>query len=176
MFKRLAIAVIIFTFSVIPAYAADTNTKVLFSPRGGISKELVRLYAEATRDIKVCMYSFVAKYQANALIAAHKRGVKVQVFLDKKLNYKKTGKAAAGSMSTILARAGIPVRYFTPVGGSMHHKFILVDGKTVVSGSYNLSNDAEFRSNEAMFFSTDEKIVAAFEAEFDKLWIIGKEH
>lgn len=162
---KIAIAVIIFALTVMPAQA---DTKVLFSPGGGTSKALINLYNGARSDIKVATYAFTAKYQANALIAAQQRGVKVQVFLDEKIGKQKT------SMSWVLAKAGVPLHYFTPVGGAMHHKFIIVDGKSVATGSYNLSNDAEFRSNEAMLFITDAGVVAAFVKEFDRLWNMGK--
>jgi len=174
MFKRMvrqahhkiAVAVIVLSLAVLPVHA---GTMVKFSPQGGIGPKLVRMYRGAKSDIKVAMYSLTVKGQANALIAAHKRGVKVQVILDDKLGHQKT------SMDQILVGAGIPVRYVGPSGGSMHHKFIIVDGKKLATGSYNLSDDAEYRSNEAMLFMTDKKVIAAFISEFDRLWNSGKQ-
>jgi phosphatidylserine/phosphatidylglycerophosphate/cardiolipin synthase-like enzyme len=78
-------------------------------------------------------------------------------------------------MSKILAVAGIPVRHVGPSGGSMHHKFIIVDGKLLATGSYNISNDAEDHSNEAMLFITDKKVIDSFAGEFDRLWQKGKQ-
>jgi len=163
---KIAVAFIVLSLAVLPVYA---DTTVKFSPQGGISKKLVRTYRGAKSDIKVAMYSLTVKGQANALIAAHKRGVKVQVILDTNLGRQKT------SMSKTLAGAGIPVRHFGPSGGSMHHKFIIVDGKSLATGSYNISNDAEDHSNEAMLFITDKKVITAFAGEFDKLWQKGKQ-
>ena len=95
--------------------------------------------------------------------------MKVQVILDTNLGRQKT------SMSKTLAGAGIPVRHVGPSGGSMHHKFIIVDGKSLATGSYNISNDAEDHSNEAMLFITDKKVITAFACEFDRLWQKGKQ-
>jgi len=146
------------------------NIKVLFSPKGGISKELLSMYKAATTDIKIAVFGFTTKYQAKGLIAARKRGVKVQVLLDKK-------NAERGySLGTFLAREGITVRYYTPPGGSMHHKFIIVDDKNLATGSYNLSNDAEFRNSESMLFTGNSNLVSAFKAEFDRLWKAGREN
>ena len=169
MFKRMvrqahhkiAVAFIVLSLAVLPVYA---DTTVKFSPQGGIGPKLVRMYRGAKSDIRVAMYSLTVKGQANALIAAHRRGVKVQVILDTNLGRQKT------SMSKTLAGAGIPVRHVGPSGGSMHHKFIIVDGKSLATGSYNISNDAEDHSNEAMLFITDIKVITCFAAEFDKLW------
>ena len=166
MFKQIAIALMVLIFTVTSVHA---DTTVKFSPEGGIGQKLVRMYRDAKSDIKVAMYSLTVKGQANALIAAHKRGVNVQVILDTNLGRQKT------SMSKILAVAGIPVRYVGPSGGSMHHKFIIVDGKSLATGSYNISNDAEYHSSEAMLFITDKKVIDSFAGEFDRLWQKGKQ-
>jgi mitochondrial cardiolipin hydrolase len=166
MFKQIVIALMVLIFTVTSVHAATT---VKFSPQGGIGPKLVRMYQGAKSDIKVAMYSLTVKGQANALIAAHRRGVKVQVILDTNLGRQKT------SMGKTLASAGIPVRHVGPSGGSMHHKFIIVDGKSLATGSYNISNDAEDHSNEAMLFITDKKVIAVFAGEFDKLWQKGKQ-
>jgi len=166
MFKRIAGAVIILSLAGLPVHA---DTTVKFSPQGGIGQKLVRMYRGAKSDIRVAMYSLTVKGQANALIAAHKRGVNVQVILDTNLGRQKT------SMGKVLAVAGIPVRHVGPSGGSMHHKFIIVDGKLLATGSYNISNDAEDHSNEAMLFITDKKVIDSFAVEFDRLWQKGKQ-
>ena len=174
MFKRMvrhahhkiAVAFIVLSLAVLPVYA---DTTVKFSPQGGIGPKLVRMYRGAKSDIRVAMYSLTVKGQASTLIAAHRRGVHVQVILDTNLGRQKT------SMSKTLASAGIPVRHVGPSGGAMHHKFIIVDGKSLATGSYNISNDAEDHSNEAMLFITDKKVIAAFAGEFDKLWQKGKQ-
>jgi phosphatidylserine/phosphatidylglycerophosphate/cardiolipin synthase-like enzyme len=145
------------------------NVKVLFSPKGGISKELLGMYKAAKTDIKIAVFSFTTKYQARGLIAAQKRGVKVQVLLDKK------NAERGSSLGPYLAREGITVRYYSAPGGSMHHKFIIVDDKNLATGSYNLSNDAEFRNSESMLFTSNTKLVSDFKAEFDQLWKAGRE-
>jgi len=166
MFKQIVIALMVLIFTVTSVHA---DTTVKFSPDGGIGNKLVKMYRGAKSDIKVAMYSLTVKGQANALITAHKRGVSVQVILDTNLGRQKT------SMGKVLAGAGIPVRHVGPSGGAMHHKFIIVDGKLLATGSYNISNDAEDHSNEAMLFITDKKVITAFAGEFDKLWQKGKQ-
>ena len=44
-------------------------SKVLFSPKGGISKELVRLTQAAAKEISVAAYVFSSKYLGNALVS-----------------------------------------------------------------------------------------------------------
>jgi len=43
--------------------------KVLFSPKGGISKELSRLTQAAAQEISVAAYAFSSKYLGNALVS-----------------------------------------------------------------------------------------------------------
>ena len=57
--------------------------KVLFSPQGGISKELSRLIKAAKVEIAVAAYAFSSKYLGNTLTAAQKRGVKIRIILDR---------------------------------------------------------------------------------------------
>ena len=55
----------------------------------------------------------------------------------------------------------------------MHHKYILIDGETVFSGSYNLSANAEQDSFEnAIIFEASRypAMVDAFEDNFEWLW------
>ena len=52
----------------------------------------------------------------------------------------------------------------------MHHKFMLIDGKTLVTGSYNFTNESEFRNNEAAIFTNNKALIQAFAAEFERLW------
>ena len=58
------------------------GTRVLFSPKGGTSKELARLIKAAKKEIVVAAYAFSSKYLGQALSAALKRGVKIRVLLD----------------------------------------------------------------------------------------------
>ena len=58
------------------------GTRVLFSPKGGTSKELARLIKAAKKEVMVAAYAFSSKYLGQALSAALKRGVPIRVLLD----------------------------------------------------------------------------------------------
>lgn len=81
--------------------------------------------------------------------------------------------------------AGIDVRFkyyayrwdFT-YAPQMHHKFMAVDGTTLYSGSYNLSDNAEHGTFENMMVlnaPTHAKLIAAFEGNFEDMWKTGRE-
>jgi phosphatidylserine/phosphatidylglycerophosphate/cardiolipin synthase-like enzyme len=144
--------------------ASTPGTRVIFSPKGGTSKELARLVKEAKKEIVVAVYAFSSKYLGQALSEALKRGVKIRIILDGD-NARKVY-----SINEWLAGEGIEVRYITVKGGNMHHKFILIDGKRLITGSYNFTNESEFRNYEAAIFTNNKALIQSFAAEFERLW------
>lgn len=83
-----------------------------------------------------------------------------------------------------VGQAGIDVRYkyyayrwnhsYAP---QMHHKYMVVDGSELFTGSYNLSDNAEHETFENMtWFAGPENaaLVAAFDANFAAMWETGR--
>ncbi|MDF1561962.1 MAG: phospholipase D-like domain-containing protein [Deltaproteobacteria bacterium] len=59
----------------------------------------------------------------------------------------------------------------------MHHKFMVVDGQTLVTGSYNLSDNAEHNTMENMLFfdvRTYPELVEAYVLNFEQIWNLGR--
>lgn len=54
-------------------------------------------------------------------------------------------------------------------GGIMHHKFCVIDNQLALSGSYNWTNNAEFRNNEDISIERDGSLVSKYTLEFKKL-------
>src|SRR5579863_9340578 len=59
------------------------DTQVHFSPKGGCQEALVQEIHKARREILVQAYSFTSDALTNALVEAKKRGVKVEILLDR---------------------------------------------------------------------------------------------
>ena len=140
------------------------GTRVMFSPKGGASKELARLIKAAKVNIVVAAYAFSSKYLGTALSAALKRGVKVRIILDGDIARK------AYSIDEWLSGEGIEVRIIDVKGGSLHHKFMIIDGKILMTGSYNFTNESEFRNHEAAIFTNNKALIQSFATEFDRIW------
>ncbi len=85
----------------------------------------------------------------------------------------------------VLDQAGIALRYKYyayrwdySYADQMHHKFFVVDGERIATGSYNLSDNAEHNTLENMVFLDDAAapgIAARYEAEFERLWSLGQQ-
>ncbi|CAD7969851.1 unnamed protein product [Amoebophrya sp. A25] len=54
--------------------------------------------------------------------------------------------------------------------GKMHHKFVVIDGKVLLTGSYNWTLGAADRNHESAIVLKSNKAVAAYEEEFNLLW------
>jgi phosphatidylserine/phosphatidylglycerophosphate/cardiolipin synthase-like enzyme len=78
--------------------------EVYFSPRGGATEAIIRELNKAKNTILVQAYSFSSAPIAKALLNAHKRGVKIEVILDK------SQKTQKYSSATFLYNQGIPVK------------------------------------------------------------------
>ncbi len=134
------------------ARPSATEEEVYFSPNGGCTQAIVDNLNWAEKYIRVQAYSFTSKPIAEALIAAHKRGVDVQVLLDKSQLHGK------GSKLDLLVQAGVPVM-IDKKHAIAHNKVMIIDGVTVLTGSFNFTNAAEDKNAENLLVVRD-KVVA----------------
>lgn len=114
---------------------------VLFSPDGGCEDRIIEEIDGAKKAIRVQMYFFTSKPIADALIDARKRGVKVEVILDSSQEKMTYGRFR------VLRRAGISV-YFDGDHATANNKIMLIDRRTVITGSYNFTKAAEEKNAE----------------------------
>jgi len=115
---------------------ATGTIEVGFSPNGGITEMIVQEIDSAQSTIEVQGYSFTSVRIAKALVDAHKRGVTVRIILDKS---QKTEKYSA---ATFVSNAGIPV-HTDAAFAIAHSKIMIIDGKDVITGSFNFTKAAE---------------------------------
>ena len=122
-----------------PVPMSPCSVAVFFSPHGGAQDTIVHEIDCAESEIKVQAYSFTSRPIADALIAAKKRGVAIEVCADD------SNKNPSTSVTDELAASGISVRLDARHAIS-HSKVIIVDRKLVLTGSFNWTQAAE-RSN-----------------------------
>jgi phosphatidylserine/phosphatidylglycerophosphate/cardiolipin synthase-like enzyme len=102
---------------------------------------------------------------AQALVKAKQRGVKVRVIADSKQANMKTSKI------TYLIQQGIPVKVLGgKEKGVMNHRFAILDGKRVLTGSFDWSEASLKWHYENMLILHESEGVAAYQKEFDRLW------
>ena len=55
-------------------------------------------------------------------------------------------------------------------GDKLHHKFAVIDRKTVITGSFNWSPSAAHTNDETLLVIHSPKLAAHFTREMDRLW------
>ena len=155
---------------VVPAFAYDltlqnTPVQVYFSPRGGAQDALVATIGQAKDSILVQAYSFTSAPIAKALVDAAKRGVKIEAILDKSQRSERyTG-------ATFLRNEGIPV-YIDDKHAIAHNKVMIIDGSSVVTGSFNFTKAAEEKNAENLLIIRNREMAKIYMDDWEK----HKEH
>ena len=114
----------------------NAPAQVYFSPHGGCTEAVVDALNHAKSEVLIQAYSFTSKNIAKALLEAHKRGVHVEIILDKSNRSKKY---SAGDFT---AHMGIPT-YIDSAHTIAHNKVMIIDKETVITGSFNFTKAAE---------------------------------
>jgi phosphatidylserine/phosphatidylglycerophosphate/cardiolipin synthase-like enzyme len=78
------------------------------------------------------------------------------------------------TVATFLANQGVPVRvdYRYTI---LHDKFIVADGATVETGSFNFTASAESKNAENVLVMHDSPVAARYMHEWDRLWAESEE-
>ena len=132
---------------------------VYFSPGEECLQAILSHINRATRKISICLFTISDDRIAEALISKHKNGVSIRVISDNdKINDK-------GSDIEKLANAGIPIR-LDITENHMHHKFAVIDGKIVLTGSFNWTRKASEQNRENLILIESEKIANEYLKEW----------
>jgi phosphatidylserine/phosphatidylglycerophosphate/cardiolipin synthase-like enzyme len=115
----------------------------------------------------------------DALVSAQKRGVKVRVVIDGKngtqvLQSEVSSTGQDVDEAQILQKGSVSIVNDGRSNGLMHDKIIIVDGKTLFMGSWNMSYNDTFRNNNNLLIITDPKLVANYQAKFNELFVDKK--
>ena len=135
-----------------------------FTPDGDFTSQIVNLIDTAQKNIRVQAYSFTSGQIAYALIRAFKRGVDVQIILDK-TNFN----CRQFSFGSLLIRSGIPV-WNDYIPNIAHNKIMIFDNATVETGSFNFTKAAQ-RYNAENVVIIKSKVIAN---EFLQNWLRRK--
>ncbi len=146
-----------------PAASSAPRAEAYFSPGSAGPASLVALLRGAATTVDVCVFTITDDRLTSALLDAHRRGVRVRIVTDDE-------KAAdEGSDIARLRAAGIPV-VTDDSEAHMHHKFAVVDGVVLATGSYNWTRSAAESNRENLIITDDPRLVSAHTREFDRLW------
>jgi len=149
---------------------AAGTVEVAFSPNAGAQNMIIRAIGETKKTIKVQAYGFTNPEIAKALIAAHKRGISVQVVLDKSQETEKY------SSATFFANSGIKVRIEKEFAIA-DSKIMIIDAETLITGSYNFTKAAEEKMAEnVLVFHGNKELVGLYQENWLWRWNASKDY
>ena len=140
----------------------DSNIEVYFSPGQQCEKEIIEDILQASKSIDIAIYYFTSKNIAKSLLTAKSKGVNIRIYCDegmKKYRY---------SQVSLLASNNIPIK-FESFSGLMHNKFFIIDKKTVITGSYNLTVNAK-RNEENIIVLHNTEVANIYSDQFERYW------
>jgi phosphatidylserine/phosphatidylglycerophosphate/cardiolipin synthase-like enzyme len=148
-----------------PTVSVDsTGIEVYFSPDDGTAQRLVELLRSAQESIYFLAYSFTSDDLANAIMERAKAGVTAAGVMETS-QYESN----QGTEYDRFKKAGLDVR-LDGNPRNMHHKVLIIDGQTVVTGSYNFSRNAEETNDENTLVIHNEEIAGQYMAEFERIF------
>jgi phosphatidylserine/phosphatidylglycerophosphate/cardiolipin synthase-like enzyme len=148
-----------------PSLSLDgIRMEVYFSPDDGTAGEITRLIQAAQESIYFLAFSFTSDDIAQAITVKAKEGVRVAGVLEESQVL-----SNIGSEYELFRESGMDVR-LDGNPRNMHHKVILIDERTVITGSYNFSANAEKRNDENSLVIHDPDIARIFMTEFERVY------
>jgi phosphatidylserine/phosphatidylglycerophosphate/cardiolipin synthase-like enzyme len=140
----------------------ETSIEVLFSPGGGCRDRIIEEIRKAKKRLRVQVYMFTAKEIADAIIEAKKRGVDCEVIVDRSQE-----KMAYGRLP-VLKRAGVSI-LIDGEHETANNKVMLIDDRTIITGSYNYTKAAEEKNAEnVLFIKGRTELFARYAANYDE--------
>lgn len=129
--------------------------QVCFTPGQNCTAEITNVIDAAKKSIFVQAYSFTSASIAAHLVAAKKRGVKINVILDK------SQKTQRYSASRFLVNQHIPcwIDYKPAIA---HNKIMIIDEKAVITGSFNFTKAAQNNNAENLLIIHDAKLASTY--------------
>lgn len=149
--------------------ASDPEVYFCADPHGTCTEVVAGLVGEAGSTVECAIYSLTDEDIAQSLIDAAGRGVQVWVLYDESQAGGKDMKA----LVELLGNSGVYVR----ADGNpsiMHHKFVVVDGAAVATGSFNFTNNANWNNDENLLVIRSPGIAGQYSAEFRRVWEEGQ--
>lgn len=118
----------------------------------------------AEREIAALVYKFDESSILNALRHAAENGVRIRIVTDREASGEK------GSLVKKARKAGAEIRRLPRRRGKLHAKFLIVDERDVLFGSFNWTQSAAEKNMELLVVQRDRATVKQFLEIFEGVW------
>jgi phosphatidylserine/phosphatidylglycerophosphate/cardiolipin synthase-like enzyme len=149
------------------ATVGGSQLEIAFSPTDALQSRIVNAINTANTAVQVAMFTFTNDAIGDALIAAHARGVAVEVLLDQ------VAAGGVGSERDRLCAGGVTVRVEN-FSGKIHDKYAVIDAGTasdplIITGSTNWTANAVQANDENLLIAHDAGLAGAYAADFARI-------
>lgn len=132
-----------------------------FSPSDNTNVEILHEIQAMEQDMVFALLTFTKDDLADAMLEKHDLGREIRGIIDN-INDN-------GSEYNYLLAGGVNVVDHTPTT-ILHHKYAVLDGSRVITGSHNWSNAANQVNDENTVIVHDEDVAGQFTQEFETRW------
>ncbi|MEM7539024.1 MAG: phospholipase D-like domain-containing protein [Chloroflexota bacterium] len=148
---------------------AHGSIEAFFTKTGvDIQAQLIARVDAAQSSIDVAIFELNLDAVADAVIRAHRRGVKIRIKTDDEFGIEEDHEPGHGQFARMMA-AGIEVKD-DDRGALMHNKFWIFDQSSVWTGSTNITvNGTRHNNNNVIIFNSSD-VADIFQIEFDEMW------
>ena len=143
-----------------------------------IAQILAAFLAEARERMDIAIYDFSLSSAVEtpiheAITAARSRGVSVRIAYNIDRTDRVPVPPPARTDPEQLAALDVPVKGILGVPHLMHHKYAIVDGASVFTGSSNWTDDSWSREENVLLTLRSSDVAASFTKDFEELWASG---
>jgi len=147
------------------ATPAPKDREVCFSPDEPCDTKLWKFIQSAQKSLDVAVYDITHEKIVHEILVASKK-MPVRIVVDRRQS------KGQHSLVGLLVKGGANVK-LGKQRGIMHHKFTIVDGKRLETGSFNYSVGAYKKNQENQIYLDDAEIVQRYQNQFEKMWREG---
>jgi phosphatidylserine/phosphatidylglycerophosphate/cardiolipin synthase-like enzyme len=140
-----------------------TPIQVFFAAEDDVISHLIPMVQSAQHSVRFMAFSFTHDGLGEAMLQLADDGVDVQGIFETR------GSETEYSEMPHLFCAGVPVRQ-DGNPGTFHHKVIIIDDETVITGSLNFSENADESNDENVVVIRNADIARLYLQEFDRRW------
>lgn len=136
----------------------------LFFPSEDSEHKLINYLKKAKKTLFVCVFTITNNKLADQLYISWQKMLDVRIISDDECSKQ------LGSDIFDLSNAGLPVRLDNSPSTHMHNKFAILDGKILITGSFNWTTAAVGSNQENLCVLDNEELAQKYTVEFENLW------
>jgi len=138
----------------------ETDINVFFSPEDNVDRIIIDTIGKAKKSLKIAAFALTHKKIIEKIREISKKA-SVEIILDKSQSRNKDSIYQENDLKKL-------IKIYNGKG-KMHNKFIIIDDKKVITGSFNFSKNATEKNDENILIITDNNIAKLYEEEFKRI-------